>query len=119
MKYVLLFGGVNLRWRETEVRDIMLNPASIGIKVRPEETFLLTVRGYYLLLASKYSEEELTKERFVELYIKFLHLAKEYGFTIESYHPNFTDGWINNQLRGINGKRNFAVAIAEMLHDNR
>lgn len=108
-----------MRWSETEIRGIMLNPASIGIKISPEEIFLLNVRGYYLLLGTKFSEEELTKEKFQELYLKFLELAKENGFTVETYQPSFTDTWLETQLERVNAKRRFAKAIIDMLDENK
>jgi len=97
----------------------MLNPTSIGIKVSPEDIFLLNVRGYYLLLGTKFSQEELTKEKFKDLYLKFLDLAKENGFIVESYQPNFSDTWLENQLERVNAKRKFAQAINDMLDRNK
>ncbi|KJS82306.1 MAG: hypothetical protein JM58_15270 [Peptococcaceae bacterium BICA1-8] len=108
-----------MRWRQTEIRDIMLNPANIGIKVSPEDIFLLNVRGYYLLLGTKFSQEALTKEKFKELYLKFLDLARENGFTVENHNPNFSDSWLDNQLERVKEKRKFANAINDMLEKNK
>lgn len=107
-----------MRWQETEIRDMMLSPASIGIKVSPEDIFLLNVRGYYLLLGSKFSKEELTKEKFKDLYVQFLELAKENGFTIEN-SPDFSDTWLENQLERVDFRRKFAQGINEMLEKNK
>ncbi|MFZ5943091.1 MAG: hypothetical protein ACOYVD_03200 [Bacillota bacterium] len=108
-----------MRWRETEIRDIMLNPSSIGIKVTPEDVFLLNVRGYYLLLATKFSKEELTTEKFQELYLKFLGLAQENGFSVERHDVNFSESWLHNQIERVNEKRKFASAIMNMLDTNK
>ncbi|MGI6226083.1 MAG: hypothetical protein ACOYJ1_07520 [Peptococcales bacterium] len=108
-----------MRWRETEIRDIMLNPANIGIKVNPEDIFLLNVRGYYLLLGAKFSKEELTKEKFQDLYLKFIELVKEKGFAIDSFNPTFTDTWLETQLERVDYIRTFAQAINEMLNENK
>ncbi|MFZ7103050.1 MAG: hypothetical protein ACOWWO_10425 [Peptococcaceae bacterium] len=108
-----------MRWRETEVRDVMLNPSSIGVKVSPEDIFLLNVRGFYLLLGAAFSQEELTKEKFKDLYLKFLDLAKSNGFTIEYREVTFPGSWIETQLERVNAKRKFSTAINEMLQSNK
>jgi len=108
-----------VQWQETEVRDMTLNPANVGIQVNPSDVFLLNARGFYLLLGSKFSEEELTREKFIDLYYKFLELAEKNGFKVDKSTATITNNWIDNQLERINYKRKFAKEISEMLESNK
>ena len=107
-----------LLW-ETELRNLILHPNGIGVKVTPEDIFLLNVRGFYLILGSKFTKEELTTEKFKDLYFKFLDLAQENGFEVEKFESTVSETWIEGQLERIDFKRKFAKAITDMIDQNR